>query len=331
MQSLQGLTIAFHALFSSLESLLDDPDHDALTKFPILDTFQLTKRLAQLADETRSNPSLAKDLTARYIAEIPQATAYAIETQNHRFSQAVSHVQKVREAIQAEPPRWHDMDTEIEASVRELDRILTVLTALPIAEEHVALVRETEELRNRMAMQTLGEAARDATAQNRRRFALADLSGQIATLSRRFLDDVKPEPIPFMTFNGGPDNLWTQENRMHAEFMRSRLNALAAYADRITAQGLLVPFRHHAVPERDRELAADFSAFLFRAIRSPLTGPVQPRIATRAAEERTDPLTAWLLAQLEEARKEATREGALREYRPQTLEWIDSLRDYLRY
>ena len=48
-------------------------------------------------------------------------------------------------------------------------------------------------------------------------------------------------------------------------------------------------------------------------------------------QEHADPLTQWLLEQLDDARREANKAGNLKVYRLNTLEWIDSVRDFLRY
>jgi hypothetical protein len=44
-----------------------------------------------------------------------------------------------------------------------------------------------------------------------------------------------------------------------------------------------------------------------------------------------EPLVAWLLEELDEAQSEARSKGNLKHYSESTLEWIRSMKDFLRY
>ena len=85
-------------------------------------------------------------------------------------------------------------------------------------------------------------------------------------------------------------------------------------------------------PDRLRmEEGLAWARFYHRAARSPLSGDVATRAARRADGTAADPLMRWLMAEIEEARKETRRDGGLKHYGRITREYIESLADLLRY
>jgi hypothetical protein len=74
-----------------------------------------------------------------------------------------------------------------------------------------------------------------------------------------------------------------------------------------------------------------WSRLLYRLVRSPLTGPVVIRTAGGDEPASAEPLVAWLLEELDEAQSEARSKGNLKHYSESTLEWIRSMKDFLRY
>ncbi len=126
-------------------------------------------------------------------------------------------------------------------------------------------------------------------------------------------------------FRGGPTGIWDAAARPEAARARRRLLDQLAYARREALAGLLAVKRANTpVPALDDAYA--WSLILQRVVRSDLSGPVRMR-TTGGGDGKGDPLRRWLLQESSEALKEQD----LRHYPKITREYLESVRDFLRY
>jgi len=329
LTAVRGLDNTVQVLRNAVESLLDESEPVDASRYPLLATFEETALLRELAAAALAGDDPAA-IAQRYLDAFPQAAGYFIADQRDRLVAATRHVEQALELLEAEPVDPAAIDVALDTAVAEADAFVAALAAVD-TEEAVRLQADAGELRNRVGAQRFAGDVPETGAVRQRLFVLTETRGQLARLATRIADGPDGATTPATVYSGGPDNIWTRDNRMHAEYARNRLNAQAGHADRRISIGLLAALQPDVNAPRARRAAADWSAFLYRLVRSPLTGPVRTVTVAQPTRDAVDPLTEWLMRQLDDARKEAAREGNLREYRAQTLEWIDSLRDFLRY
>lgn len=330
--ALRGLTATYLALRSALESLgepADAGDAVAEARYPLLATFARTALQRELSEAIAGSDTPA-EISRTYLEAFPHAADIYIAGFESRLTDARTGLSEAIAGLEAEPFHAAAFDAVLTTTLQAIDTFADAMAAVR-GETADRLHAEASELRNRIAAQQIGSSPVTEPALRQRLFVLTETLDRIGQLRAR-LDtgpaDTREAPS---VYSGGPENIWIRENRLHAEVSRNRLSAQAALADQRIATGLLSGLRaDHANADRYRD-AQRWSGFLYRLVRSPLTGDVRTTVGPQVTREAVDPLTEWLLRQLDEARREANREGNLRYYRDPTREWIDSLRDFLRY
>ncbi len=302
-------------------------EQKTLDKYPLLRRFGETQKMTAMAIEA-STVKQPGAVAIRFMNAFPEALTDYITSQRASLVTAKEALERCRVELSRETPELSDYHADL----------AIVLDALRIFQDALSIIKDNEasdklaggvtEVANRAEGLRIESSADDVEVRQRQ-FEIGE-TVKHAQQVIRMLDSLSTaRQERDMHFNGGPDNIWSQAQRNSANHSRHRIETQSDFARRTTTLGVLSSLKK---VDADRLLSArSWSMFEYRLVRSPLTGPVVTRPPEVTATESEDPLTRWLLDQLLEARKEARREGNLMYYRESTLEWIDVMRDFLRY
>lgn len=171
---------------------------------------------------------------------------------------------------------------------------------------------------------------KSGTDDKRRFLAVAEVVKDGNRLVRRLRAESAASETEKLEYAGGPDRIWLQATRLHAEVSRQRLLGQVGWGRRAFTAAMLEALETAPRASRYADAAA-WSLVCHRVVRSPLSGAVIPPRSEAGGDSTRNPLVKWLLEQVDEAAKETQGEDTLRNYRGVTRELISSLKDFLRY
>ncbi len=323
-------------------------DQETRDRYPLLDTFRRTEAFAEAA---RRSPAAdePRAVAEQFLADFPEAASIFLVRRRGILEEVREPLERCRRELNADAPDASAYRSAVEQARKSLAgfrNILGLVTAAQPKERegengNPKRVRATHRLPPQLAatLESLDRQVRNldidpgtATATEVRvcLFALGDilqaLQRALGTL------DAAAGQTEFVTtaFTGGPDNTWADANRKSANRTRSRIAALARHANEAVVGGILGGLEGPDDTAASGTAVA-WSRLLYRLVRSPLTGPVVIKTKGGGRDTAAEPLVAWLLEELDQAESEARRKGNLKHYSERTLEWIRSLKDFLRY
>lgn len=174
------------------------------------------------------------------------------------------------------------------------------------------------------------EAVREGVARNRKIFALAELFGDVESLLRK-VDDTRVAAQTSQTlFSGGPSGIREARLWRSNEHRTARLGAIHEQSTIAVGEGMLEALEAqtaHAMLLR----AYDWAFISSAMVRSPLTGDVVSKPPDPEDESQTETLKSWLLAQIEEGRKELRAARRMGPYERVTDEFFGAFSDFVRY
>jgi len=324
----QALRSDIHQFAAQLRSgeLLDE---ETRQKYPLLDTFRRTAGFVAAARQSLASEDPAS-VAERFLADFPEAAVSHFVSQRDALEAARDQLTLCNRELRAGAPdaaTYRDALAQARRSLAEFRSALALAGNSGVPAQLSATLQSLDARVRNLDLDLDTAADIDVRA---RMFALGEI---MQTLERTFgvLDLAARQTRDITTnFTGAPDNTWIEANRRSANHARSRIEGLARYADGQVALGVLGGLQGpRDEPHAWTSLA--WSRLLYRLVRSPLTGPVVIKTAGADRGAAAEPLVAWLLEELEEAENQARQKGKLKHYSERTLEWIRSMKDYLRY
>jgi hypothetical protein len=323
-------------------------DEEIRGKFPLLDTFRRTEAFVQAAVRslTADKPTAVAE---QFLADFPEAALSFLVSRRGKLENVRDQIERCRRELRADDPdaaAYRSAVDKARQSLADFRKVLALVTAVK-SEEPTAEIRNAKRKRGThrlppqltATLDSLDSRVRNldidldtaaATEIRARLFALGEIM-QALERTLGVLDvAARQTGLPTTNFTGGPDNTWADANRKSANITRRRIEGLAHRADQQVVRGVLGGLQEPDDMVTSRPPIA-WSRLLYRLVRSPLTGPVVIRTAGGDEPAAAEPLVAWLLEELDEAQSEARRKGSLKHYSESTLEWIRSMKDYLRY
>ncbi|MFW6367488.1 MAG: hypothetical protein ACOC0L_02370, partial [bacterium] len=174
------------------------------------------------------------------------------------------------------------------------------------------------------------EAVREGVSRNRKIFALAELFKDVESMLRNVDDAGVTEQSAQKLFSGGPSGIREARLWRSNEHRTARLGAIHEQSAIAVGEGMLEALE--AQTNRAMLIRAYDWAFISCAmIRSPLTGDVVSKPPDPEDDDRTETLKSWLLAQIEEGRKELRATRRMGPYERVTDEFFGAFYDFVRY
>ena len=302
---------------------------DTRQEYPLLKDFQRTKKFIAYSREALQGGD--RTATAEnFLLEFPNTAVSYLVSQRDLLEVAETSLKQCSAELNRES-RSHETYASALSSARE--NLVSFQDALAIAGQggvQSQLNTTLQALNARVRNLDFNlKTATDADVRARM-FALGEI---MQTLERmlRILDNAAFQQAGMETaFDGGPANIRAEDNFRSAEDARRRIESLADHANRQVIFGILGGLRPDA-DVQDRKLGAAWSHLLYQMVRSPLTGSVREERIVTLPPPPEDDLVKWLTEQLEEARKETRRKDNMKYYRNDTIEWVDAMKDFIRY
>ncbi|MFO7872002.1 MAG: hypothetical protein R6V03_11310 [Kiritimatiellia bacterium] len=321
-------------LRQGLVRLVEDFESGALAqaqeKYPLLREFDDTRRLIGITEELAGsdNPGEVAD---RFLEAFPEAVVQFIAARMPLLISARDNLAECSTILDARRPDVKKYGETLKKAETALESFRKTVGLSGDGELQQKLTASTREILNRISDLGAGIEG-DRMDIRRRQFLVVETTKQAEELIR-ILDSASAirRLSGKLRFQGGPDDIWTRDNRTSALYSARRLGRQVSHARHSAVMGVLSALENRPRPEKF-ESAFGWSLFEYRVVRSPLTGPVVTiSVSGERDGEVKNPLRLWLIQQLNEARKEAAREDTLKHYEEVTLEWVDSMKDFLRY
>ncbi|NQU12075.1 hypothetical protein HQ590_14870, partial [bacterium] len=325
----QGLAVARRALAAMLTRLSDEHKSGLLAgdqarrsyeMYPLLARSRsLARYIAAIGDGTEP-----ADVARRLLESSPEARLDYLADEAAAGDKAAELLTTCEALLTAEPVRVDDYETG-RVQAREL---VVRLRSAALGQPDIQAA--ADEVVNRL--ERLAVPARPEPVLVRQRlFSLGEAQQQLERLNRRIGTLVTQRDDTTSGFSGGPPGIWERELRTDAEHARQRLLKQIRFAQQRATMSILAGLQ----PQPDRAETASgvaWSRFYHRVMRSELAGPLRQRARRRDDDQQGDRFLKWLAAELETARKAARADDTRQNvYRPITVEYLDSMADFLRY
>ena len=331
---LMGLRAAENGLARALEKPFPEDGEDAsredetARKYPLMSLFRETREFAETAKAIRDAGDPVP-LVREFLKGHPEAGIGWLAARDTLVEEARRNLASAAAALEAEQPDAGSAGASVAHATQVMGQLRDAISRAGEGEFQERLASVAGEILGRLARIKPDAGASDVDRKTRL-FALGETLNAVDHLLALLRSPPGAAAEPGSRFSGGPVGIWEDSTRRHAEHSRRRLLAQVETARKQTVAGILEALESEPDPAlHDRAVA--WGLLLYRVVRSPLTGPVVARPPRTSGEGQANPLIAWLLQEIEEARKETRKDDTLRHYPAVTREMVDSMADFLRY
>jgi len=324
--NLRQLTFLHRGLASRLEAIgAETVDEQTLQeqaeRYPWLDALQRSRRYVALARRLEGpDPAAA---ATEMIEAFEHAGLQYLLARGGLLAQGLAALEQAQAALgEARYPAYHQA---LETAAAHLARFEEALGRAGEGPVQARLAPRLGQVRTDLRNLDLPDQP-DDVAVSRRRFELGQVLRELRQL-RRTLTGALPEGASLATgFYGGPEGLWRGPTRRDAEIARQRLLEQVRIAEQRITLGVLEALEAEPQPARYRQ-AAGWAGWLYRAVRGELAGAGVVRTGGGERAKPKDPHLEFLLEELDQAQQNRN----LGAYERPTHEYLDLVRDHLRY
>ncbi len=304
----------------------DDAEDGDAPKYVLLEEFHRTRRYVETAVALIDSDDPTK-IARAFIEEFADAAIDFIATNADLTAAARDALTAAESDLTGDPVDVEAYHARLDKAETALASMADVLAAAGEGDLQTRASRALVELRARIGRLRLDSDSPSEVAISEKLYALGDVQEQAEALLRLITAPPRErEEDRTVSFMGGPAGIWDEATRYQAQDARARVREQFRYARRAAADGVFEAFS----PRRrewmyQRTLA--WSNWLYRLVRSELTGLGGTRRERRERERTEDPLLKFLQEELEKAMQ--VRD--LKNYAEPTREYLESVADFLRY
>ena len=328
---LEQLKFLRQTLKTGVEKLLSDyaqaapPKDEETEKYALLREFRRTERMLATAITTLEGKADAATV-GDFLEAFPEAGLFHLNAHENLVASSARLLDKAEARLKQAPPDAKGFAASALEGRRLLAEFRAVVEQAGPGEHQTRISAKLAQLMARMERLVPAEGPRDTTEVNRALYSLAEIRKLLAAL-RDDLETVAEQTRPEETgFGGAPAAARAEVYRHQAEKARERLLGQVRYARQSVFEGVLESLREKPGRQVQEEGVA-WAVFLHRLVRSDLCGVGGIRPPGAGKEREADPHLQFLQTEL----AKALQVKNLKNYAEPTKEYLESVRDFLRY
>jgi len=296
-------------------------------KYLLLEEFRRTERYLATASVMLDGKGDAATVR-EFLEAFPEAGLFHLVAHTDLVVRADRAVREAEAELKGSPPQVKRFAERLGQGRALLVRFRDVVAQAGPGEHQERIGAKVAQILNRLErLEPRDGSDRTSDAQvSRSLFALSEVRKALAALDRDLAGIAEQTEAAQAGFRGGPDDIWTKPYRYQAEKTRQRLLAQGRHARGHVFEGVLEALQDKPDARRHEEGHA-WSVFLYRLVRSELCGVGGIKPPGAGEGRKADPHLAFLQAEL----AKALQVNDLKHYAEPTKEYLETVRDFLRY
>jgi hypothetical protein len=297
-------------------------------KYVLLKTFDETRRFLEVSRQLivgKPGDAGEKALATEFLAQFEEAGRIYLASKAGVCLSAVKALTEAKEALTGAAPRPEILSDRLPAATAALDEVRQAAARVTADDQTGRIATTSADMLARIHRLSTEKPPKAPAEIQRHIFALDGLLKDATKLAGdlRKIDETDEGDL---ALRGGPDGIGASEYRIPAETAQARLQEQVRSARRTLSRGILEALEPKPDRTRYQESYA-WSVFLHRVLRSGLSGVggIKPPPGKDAIA--SNPHLKFLFEELDKARQVKN----LKNYADPTREYLNSIKDFLRY